>query len=78
MTAETEAIKAQILSTGNAEILLEENDSFNHSFNKYIGNCTRYKIQFASLMQARERWQIPRWSCPLLLAQYFQRLRPGR
>ena len=37
-----------------------------------------YKIQFASLMQARERWQIPRWSCPLLLAQYFQRLRPGR
>lgn len=26
MTAETEAIKAQILSTGNAEILLEEND----------------------------------------------------
>lgn len=34
--------------------------SFNHSFNKYIGNCTRYKIQFASLMQAGERWQIPR------------------
>ena len=26
MTAETEAIKVQILSTGNAEILLEEND----------------------------------------------------
>lgn len=26
MTAKTEAIKAQILSTGNAEILLEEND----------------------------------------------------
>ena len=44
----------------------------------WIGSIARYKIQFASLMQAGERWQIPRWSCPLLLAQYFQRLRPGR
>ena len=37
-----------------------------------------YKIQFASLVQAGERWQIPRWSCPLLLVQYSQRLCPGR